>query len=59
MTKSQIINEIKGATSPEVQMAFQVSDAKNNFSFKFGKTSQYWSAAQWSIVAAEVKKEMA
>lgn len=56
MTKQQIIDEIKGATSPAVQMAFQhAEETGGNFSYRFKKTWQYWTKKDWDVVAKEVK----
>lgn len=56
MTKQQIIDEIKGATSANVQMAFQKAEEINGtFSYRFQKTWQYWTKTEWNIVAKEVK----
>lgn len=60
MTKQQIIDELKGATSAFVQMAFQKAEEKNgNFSSRFKKTWQYWTKKEWNIVAKEVKMYLA
>ena len=60
MTKQQIIDELKGATSASVQTAFRQAEEKNgNFSYRFKKTWQYWTKTEWDIVAKEVKMYLA
>ena len=60
MNIQSIINSLKGTatTGKQIDAAFQVADAKHNFNFKFGKTSQYWTKKEWSEVAAAVKENL-
>lgn len=60
MTKQSIINTLKGteATNQQIDATFQAADAKHNFNFKFGRTSQYWTKKQWSELAAAVKENL-
>lgn len=56
MTKPQIITALTtGPAIEEVDAAFQQADKKENFSYQFGKTSQYWSKSNWDKVAKAVK----
>ena len=56
MTKSQIITALTtGPAIEEVDAAFQKLDKKENFSYQFGKTSQYWGKSNWDKVAKAVK----
>ena len=59
MTTAQIVSAIKNNQGThEIEAAFQDADQKENFSFKFGKTKEYWSEKDWKNVAKAVKGEL-
>jgi len=60
MKKSEIIARLKGygSTDHDLEAAFQAADLEQNFSFKFGKTREYWNSREWNTVASAVKAKM-
>ena len=60
MTTAQIVSAIKNnqGNTHEIEAAFQDADQKENFSFKFGKTKEYWSDSNWRDVAKAVKGKL-
>ena len=37
---------------------FNLIDRSENYSFKFQKTQEYWTSADWKVVATDVQKSI-
>ncbi len=66
VTQKEIIETIKTGNlineNPSVSFkvieTFNSLDRSKNYAWRFQKTQQYWTSANWNVVAREVKAQM-